>query len=249
MVRAQASPASKSSDLSNIETESRNPTGLVKVEQSDFESKKVDGVLHFHLKPYKERRSKWGETVSVGYSMFDPSLYEPNFIAYNFDEVYSNPSVPLVEFQFTFKRNLSFGSIGMEVGLGGFQAESTDATVDSSLLLVPVRLGFNYTMDTLFSQPYLAPYVSGGAYAIFYRETLAGNSFNGTTQAAPYVAAGVQFQLDWLDKEASRNAYDEAGIQSTFVFLEGRKFFQSLAPADPDFETPFQLGGGLRLEF
>jgi hypothetical protein len=78
------------------------------------------------LLPYRERRSRWSIMSSLGYSWYLPSNYEPTVGAFaEFSDLYSeNPKGPLLELQFTMKRNFSFASIGLDAGAGLFSVES-----------------------------------------------------------------------------------------------------------------------------
>lgn len=227
--------------------ESLNEEGWVEVEPSNLVPS--DLTSSFYLVPYRIRRTRWGVNFSVSYSTFEPTYYSPNFVEAGYSDVYSSPETPLLEFQMGVKYNFKLGSLVAEAGVGTFKEVSDSDIVESELSLMPIRLGLTYIMDTLFIEPYLAPYVTGGVYTISYTESLENTSNNGFTQAAPYFTAGIQFQLDWIDKIAAREAYLDSGIENTFLFVEGRKFFASAAPADPNFETDFHVNGGLRLEF
>jgi hypothetical protein len=221
--------------------------GMVKVEQSELVKEKPPSQ-RYTLKPYRERRTKWGSLVGITYSAFVPSSYAPNYISEDFSSIYGN--VPLMEGQLIVKRNTSVGSIGLEIIGGSYTNKSTSPELLNSVLsLTEVRLGFLFIADTLFSEPYAAPYVSGGAYTFLYKETLASVSYSGNTQVAPYLTLGIQAQLDWLDRRNAQAAYFSGGIESTFLFVEAKMYFASADRTDPQFQTPLQPAGGLRLEF
>ena len=104
-------------------------------------------------------------------------------------------------------------------------------------------------LDTLFSEPYAAPYASVGGYVMQFDESYAGNDFLGNTQVSPYATLGVMAELDWIDPDAARIGYETSRLQSTFLFAEIRKYFQSSKARDPDFESGITPGAGLRVEF
>lgn len=241
----QIPPSAISIDNDGRATLNNRP--LVEVEPTNLMPADVTGV--FYLVPYKIRRPRWGGTIGVSYSQFHPSGYEPKFIAEGFEVIYPTEELPLLELVISVKRNFVLGSIGAEIAGGMYDNESDSELVESSLALTPVRVGLVYAMDSITFEPYVVPYVAGGAYTIFYKESSSVTSFNGTTQAAPYVIAGLSFQLDWIDKASSRTAYQDYGIESTYIFVEGRKFFASSGAKDPDFETDFHLNGGMKIEF
>lgn len=207
----------------------------------------------YKLVPYSERRSDWGVKIGLEYLAYQPVDYRPAFLELDYADVYKAPSVPLIEFQLGVKRNFSLGSLAIEAGLAVFKTESKQEVEDlsaSTLTLYPVRLGFTYNMDNIFSdEPWIVPYVSGGAYTIYYRESQPGVSFNGNTQIAPYANVGIGINLDWFDRDNARIAYESSGIESTHFFVEARKYFQTSVDSDPDFETDGTWGAGLHVEF
>jgi hypothetical protein len=224
--------------------------GMVLVEPTNVLTTSTKGV--YLLKPYAERRPRWGTTFGIGYSTYEPVHYEPNFApTEHFGDVYLTPDVPTLEAQFTVKRNLSFGSLGMELAVGIYRNTSDidTAIVDSTLTMYPVRLGAVFALDVLASEPFIVPYVAGGLYTVEYREEQGSSSHNGNTQVAPYVNGGLAFSLDWLDRRAARLAYEDSGIQSTYIFAEARKQFPSGDASDPDFENDISFAGGVRVEF
>ncbi|MGE0764381.1 MAG: hypothetical protein AB7N80_13955 [Bdellovibrionales bacterium] len=219
----------------------------VEVEPTNMLPSDITGI--YYLVPYRNRRDNWGQTASVGYSSYVPVNYEPNFVAAFYEDVYTSAEMPLIEFQYSLKRNIPLGSMGIEAGVGFYQNQSDTDLIDSEVQLIPVRLGVNLYLDNLWFEPYFVPYAAGGVYTIFYDESIDGSSFGGNTQAAPYMAVGVQMQLNWVDREAARISYTDSGIENTFLYLEGRQFMASQAASDPDFSTSFNWGAGMRLEF
>jgi hypothetical protein len=148
------------------------------------------------------------------------------------------------------KRNGSFGSFGLEIGAGIYQNKSDNPTYgDSALRLIPIRLGAALFLDTLGPEPIVVPYIAGGAYTISFREELGGNSHNGNTQVAGYVHAGLAFQLDWIDRKAARVSFQDSGIQSTFIYLEGQNYMKSGNVQDGDFSSDINYAAGFRVEF
>ena len=224
------------------------PPGMVKVEQIDLVSPKPP-ERDFKLRPYAERRGDWGAIVGAAYSTYNPLNYMSAFLAQDFNTVYGTANQPLIELQVVVKRNFKIGSIGIELAGGYYQTNSATTLIDSSLSFTEGRVGAILILDTLFSQPYVAPYASVGAYLMNWSEQMGSNTFNGNTQLAPYFTLGVQATLDWIDKDGARLAYTEGGIQSTFVFLEVRSYMVSTNKTDEDFSANFAPTGGLRLEF
>ncbi len=204
----------------------------------------------FSLRPYRERRPRWGITTSLGYSSYEPLNYEPDFVAADFSEVYSNPTVPMIDILFSVKRNMTIGSLGVEFGAGYYEVSSFDKSYgDSSLNLIPARIGAVFAMDAISANPIFVPYIAGGVYTMVFNESLGGNSHTGNTQAAAYFHGGVAFSLEWLDRYSAIIAYRESGVQATYAFVEAQKYMPAGAAADGDFSNDISYSGGVKLEF
>lgn len=222
--------------------------GMVLVEPDNIVKTAVEG--EYRLKPYRERRGRWGMTFSAAYSTYEPLDYEPDQVTEDFADVYSTPEMPMIEIALGVKRNLDFGSLGGEVAVGVYMNESDDPTLGhSTLQLIPIKLGATLYLDTLASEPLFVPYIAGGVYTISYKESLGGTSNNGNTQVAFYANAGVEMQLDWIDRENARVAYESSGIQSSFLFAEVRTMTEGGAEGDPNLASSMSFAGGLRVEF
>jgi hypothetical protein len=225
--------------------EDHPPKGMVKVEQSDLV--KAPAPSHdFIMRPYRERRGKWGAIFGISYNSYQPSNFVSSLLNSNFGDVYGAPQTPLLEAQLIVKRNFSLGSIGVEAAFGYYDNNSS-ADVSSELQISQYRLGIILILDTLTETPYFAPYGSVGAYMVSANESTTDNS-NAITSIAPYVTLGVQCSLNWLDTLAARKAYQSGGIENTYLFAEVRMYFAG-SNADGDFSNNFSPGGGLRVEF
>jgi hypothetical protein len=217
----------------------------VEVETAPLLPSDLTGV--YYLIPYRNRRESWGSSVSLGYAQYVPANYESNFVAESYSDTFKK--APLIELVITVKRNISLGSLGVEVGGGLLQNEANGIKVTSSLRLIPVRVGAVLYMDNLYREPYLVPYGMGGVYTVFYKETLGGIEEGGYTKAAPYYGGGVAFQLNWLDGEAARISYMDSGIENTYLFFEMKKYIRAQSKIDPDFSTGFDWAAGVKTEF
>lgn len=234
-----------------LSTEEMTKNHLVEVEPNNVLPSDISATSA--LVPYKFRRPKWGQLYTLTYSQFHPVNYKSDFSLPQqgtFDDLYGSAQTPLLEFTFCYKRNFSLGSIGGELSYGMYENEAASSLIgDAVLSLQIVKAGVRYTMDNLFVEPMIAPYVVGGAYTVIASEEQPGNAYHATTQAAPYWSAGLLLNLGWLDKYAAVESYVESGIENTFAFVEMRQFLASGAEKDPDFSTEMDLNLGLSLEF
>src|SRR4051812_16924654 len=73
--------------------------GMVLVDPTNIIATQVGG--EYVLKPYRDRRRRWGGTVGVAYSTYEPVNYEPDFVARDFTDVYTNPEMPMIEISVT----------------------------------------------------------------------------------------------------------------------------------------------------
>lgn len=231
------------------EIEERAKKGLVLVEPSVVADVKTNE--EYKLVPYRERRAGWGSTFSLGYSSYEPIYYEPDFTPAQFTDVYSSPDLPMTELLVAVKKNLSIGSFGVEFGVGGYMNESDDTDLsDSSLLLIPLRVGAVFYLDAMTAEPIVVPYVAGGGYTVIYKEELTGGSSNnGNTQISMYAHGGIALSLNWIDRDGARQAFQESGIENTFAYFELQKYIESGAESDGDFSNDVSYAGGVRVEF
>ena len=218
---------------------------LVEVESKNILSNESSNTST--LVPYKVRRKNWGHLFTLSYVLLNPEAYESEFDTATFDEAYGK-SVGMIEGSYDFKYNFKIGSLAAQFGVGVLSA-SGDKGVDSNISLVQLRTGLKYTIDNLFYEPVVAPYVGGGIYSIRYKESFGSDSVNGVTGSALYFLFGAMLQLDWIDKPSALEAYLEGNIENTFLFLEARNYFASEVEKDPDFSTEFSIATGLSLEF
>lgn len=220
----------------------------VEVEKSVYYNKlqtKDCDCKYTYLMPYRERRSTLGTTVGIGYSTFSPDNYKPDFVVNEtLESYYGYAESSLIDLTIGIKWNMFLGALSFDFGAGYYMNEGKD---DSTLTLIPARAGITLSMDTIFSEPYVVPYATVGAYSVFFNEKLAAQKKEGNTPIGLYWAAGVQFQLNWLDENTAIVSYDETGLENTYVFAEARSFLESNEL--DDFSTDPQVGAGLRVEY
>lgn len=219
--------------------------GVLKKEVRDF------------LKPFRERRPTWTYNVNLGTSNYEPQNYFSDIVAGHtpsgdYQELYTNkPQVPMTGASVEFKRNFHSFSLGAGLAYDYFLARGTDTTLFASVPSVRASL----YLDDLFKEPYVVPYGSFGYSYFVYKE----NYDDGTTIEEIsgktdhfFASFGLLFQLDWLDSSAHANAYNEIGLENTFIFIEAKtllsKGVQHKAE-DPDFSSRTYFAAGLRFEF
>ncbi len=206
---------------------------------------------NYTLMDYKNRRQESGVTFTIAKTLFEPAFYQPKFSIDTFQTVYGEKEGTGVDVSFGQKNNLSIFSYTYEFGVNIYNVASLESATDvSDLKLISLLAGIKITLDTIFDEPYVVPFISAGGYLTRFEEVQNGNpTYSGNTQPAGYYAGGLLIQLDWVDRYMSRQAYEESGLENTFIFVEGRKFLASSNGVDPDLESEVHLSAGLQLEF
>lgn len=216
---------------------------LVEVEPSVYSVTRGDESA---LPPLGERRGNWGFTAAVGAGYYTPNNYD-NF--QSFQDSYGSNKTPMVDVQLQVKRNFRRFSLAADAGVGVYSNSYSKNGVNSSISLIPIRIGGSLILDALFGKPYIAPYGSIGGYAVSYKESQAAVNYGGNTQIAVYYAFGSLFLLDWVDQPSADHAFAETGLQATYVYVEARQYMKSNNASDPDFSTGLDPNFGVRLEF
>jgi hypothetical protein len=184
--------------------------------------------------------------VGAQASAYSPTDYIPDFRrTQTFDDVYGAGKNIMVELTLGLKFNFFLGSLTANATGGYFSAKNN--TTGATLTATPITGTVILALDRLFKEPYIVPYGYGGVYTVIYKESEGGLSVSGNSGMAPVVGGGLMFQLDWIDYDGNDYAYNEYGLENTYLYVEGRTFIKSSTGAD--FSTPLQLAGGLRLEF
>ncbi len=207
----------------------------------------VTSAGKMEMVPYRMRRKKWGQLWGVSYGTYVPEDYQDQ-TPISFSEFYPAPSLGLLSVEATFKRNYDYITLGLYTSVGYFKTESDVINFDSTLMIIPVKLGFVASLETLWQEPWVVPYVNGGIYSSFYQEETNGSTVDGTTLVSFYLTGGLMFQVDWLDDLTAREGYQASGIENTFIFIEGNYLSDSVEEKDPAMNGIY-ASAGLKVEF
>jgi hypothetical protein len=232
-------------------TEFRNANGEVIFIERDIEVAEKDQrrTSEFEVStiaPYRARRAGTGTLISVGYSMYTPFNYKPSFVInQSYNSYYGSGAPGAPEASYVYKKNFSLGSFGLGLKAGMLTA----TTKNASLTVVPIRFGASYYMDNLFAEPRIVPYLGGGAYTGFYKESLKGQSVSGNSSVSYYYAVGLEVQLNWFDDYGSKYSYEDFGMENAFLYVEAEGLGGDSSGNSPDLSNPFYVNAGLRMEF
>ncbi|MCC6276696.1 MAG: hypothetical protein IT289_02130 [Oligoflexia bacterium] len=215
-------------------------------ESEEVELNRICNCVYSSAVPYKKRRGTWGAVVGAQASAFKPVNYVPDFRRTQvYDTYYTSGGGIMPEATLGLKFNFFLGSLVAGATYGSLSA--TNETDRSTITVSPATATVSLYLDNFFNEPYVVPYGFGGMYTVFYKESVGGLSVSGNSPFAPVVGGGLMFQMDWIDNDGNDYAYNEYGLENTYLYVEARMFLDP--GSGPDFSTPLQLGGGMKLEF
>lgn len=152
--------------------------------------------------PYKERRGTWGTLFSVNYEKLYPRSYISLAQVKIGNQDILGLEVPMAGAEFGVKYNFSLGSVAALVGYASGSTSEPETGVES-VTVSATKLDFNFSLDNIFSEPYIVPYIQGGVHIFDWKD----ESVSGTTgyedsfQTTPtyHLKAGLMFQLNWIE--------------------------------------------------
>ena len=213
--------------------------------------------------PYKQRQGDWGFLFSIGAEQtFFPNLLTQVGLDigddYTFEEMFGKSGISMLNIELGPKYNTPMGSFAVLAGYATLNKEDnrvTNVSLDrtkSEISFTRYAITMLYYLDTLFTEPYLVPYVGGGLWQANYREatmSIEKETKSITTEPGTQYRFGALLGLDWLEENASRVARKRNGTQGTFLNIYASSTQMAESNADPDFTTDMDLGASLIIEF
>ncbi|MBC7370263.1 MAG: hypothetical protein H7326_01785 [Bdellovibrionaceae bacterium] len=200
--------------------------------------------------PYKYRRNRHGFMVDLGYENLQfinyYSIIDGNT---QFYDMFGDIEIPMYNVQASYKYNFGIGSLAANLGLGYATYSSNDSGVARTLSLTKYSLSVSYIMDMLFDEPYVAPYATFGINQFTIEEEAGAKKESTGIEAAYFYSFGALIQLNWLDPGVSRQALKDNGLQNTYLDIHVSVLEPSLTSGEPNTETEYSIGAGLRMEF
>lgn len=201
--------------------------------------------------PYRERRPSWALAMSVGQEVITPDSFVSIQDNSSYETLYGSGAIHMVQATLGFKYNIPMGAVSAE-GIFATGNVADDRTGSSrSLSLTKKGVQATWTLDAIFKEPLVAPYVSGQIFELDYNDKGAstGNSA-GTTAPTSSIVLGLLLQLNSLDPtDTAMVAHHDFGLNNTYLDLFVSQYNSSTSSSDPEFQTAVNWGAGLRLEF
>lgn len=215
----------------------------------------ADNLVEMHVPidlslPYRERRGSGGILFGLNYEIIRPTDYASFVDLDPYSDMFGSSQMPVYQVQMGYKYNISAGALALNLGYGSGYVEGMDSNSQKRTLnITKSSVMVSYIMDTLFPEPYVAPYVAAGVARFDLQEGVAGvTSKHGNSPIGIYTV-GLMFQLNWLDPTMTADNLIAVGLQNTYLDLFLSKYDGSTNDNDPEMQTGFNLGAGLRLEF
>jgi hypothetical protein len=201
--------------------------------------------------PYKERQKDWGWIFSVGAE----TTNFPSLISQLDDTPFNSlfgKAIKTAAVEFGPKYNTPAGAFAILLGYGNADVTDSRIGTESKLKITRYSGVLTYYLDMLFSEPYLVPYVGGGFWQADYRETSEEDPGIGgkySTDIGTLWRVGALLNIDWIEKDRTREARKTTGIQGTFINVYASSTLMAESNPDPNLETNMDIGAALVLEF
>ncbi len=220
-------------------------------DEVDSDNGENSGLVEVHydaeiLAPYRDRRSNWSGVFAASLEQVLPDRFISTLDGSTYGDLFGETPVSLIQMEAGTKYNFALGSIGAGVIYGvGSVNKSTD-----SLTLTKTALSFTYTMDSLFSDPYVAPYANFQVLQWGIVDEGATLSHSESTSMSTGYSLGILILMDWMDPDTALKAINSSGLENSYLDLFMTQYNTSSGGNDEaDLQTSFNYGAGLRLEF
>ncbi len=209
--------------------------------------------LHYPIEinaSYREHRETSGIMFSLGYEniLLDRYVSIVDFTT-AYQDMFGKTEFPVYEMNISYKDNISIGALTANLGFGYGSISDGSTGVARSLALTKYTVSGSYIMDTLFEEPYVAPYVSAGIMRLSLEEKAASKTEKGNIDGLYFYQVGLLFQLNWLDSSITNKNVTDYGLENTYLDVFLSKYEPSSDVNDPNTSTDYSVGAGLRLEF
>lgn len=207
--------------------------------------------------PYKQRQKPWGYIFSFGAELVTyPGLLsqftEADGSIATFEDLFGANSQTMPSFEMGPKYNTSIGSFAFLLGYSRLDISSSRIGSEAQLRISRYSATLMYYLDTIWEEPYLVPYIGGGAWQADYEEENEdepGITAKYTTDVGFQWRIGGLISLDWIEPATALRGRKTLGLQSTFLNLYATSSYMSESDPDPDLENELDLGASLILEF
>lgn len=205
--------------------------------------------------PYRDRKEN--RSIIFGFSNEKPVFknFRSRIDDLTYDEIYKSNSVDFFQGELGLKYNFGVGGLGASLMYGYGEVDRSNNGFNSTLTVAKKGAKLTYTMDTLFKEPYVAPYATVQLLNWDWTEKLvdtttdARETKSGSTQWTTGFQGGFLIQLNWMDPDSALTAQNSSGMNNAFLDIFVSQYAATTGSEDPNFLTDMTYGGGLKLEF
>lgn len=218
-----------------------------------------DGVIEIIYAPdyqavFDERKSDISFSAGLNVDMIIPDKFRSRLDSGTYDQVFDSDPLPLIQVEMGPKLNTRLGGFSLNGLFGYGEVSGRDLSgLNRKLIMQKMGASLSYTLDTLFDEPYLAPYASVSLSTLKWEESRSNSgkteTNSGETDVALGISAGLLIQLNWIDPQAAIVAQNTSGLENTYLDLYLSQHNTSNSVSDANFETDVNFGAGLKLEF
>ncbi|RYZ89189.1 MAG: hypothetical protein EOP06_09700 [Proteobacteria bacterium] len=199
---------------------------------------------------YKERRGTHGFMFGLNYENVQfkdyVSIVDFNTTYYG---MFGDSEFPIYNLLMSYKLNFVLGALTANAGIGYGTHSSEDSGTLHKLTVTKYNVSASYIVDNLFKEPYGAPYVSFGINQFNLDEKSGEVAISTGIEAAYFYSVGMLIQLNWLDQSVARDSLRDYGLENTYLDVYVSQFQSSQDGIDPNTQTEYNIGAGLKLEF
>lgn len=212
---------------------------------------------------YKERRTSHGALFSINMEKFYPIDYRSLFDDSHIEEIIGEDRFDLIGGEIGYKYNISVLSAAILASYSTGKKVGTFSGTERSISVSKQGVSANIALDGVFAEPWIVPYVQGGAHQFSVSEENPTETKSATTGISMNYRYGLLFQLDWIengiDKSAEADRLRSSGLENTYIDIYFAEYLASADAIDPS--LPFgtlgdpnmlsggEMGIGLKLEF
>lgn len=197
------------------------------------------------LDPYKVRRGDSGAIFNIDYVSITPKDYPSTIGNVGYEEQYGSSAMTGIEASLMWKRNWQPLSFAM----GPFYQSISANKSTNDISMDTYGIAARFILDGMSDEPRWCPFVNLSLWQANINESSASDSFSGSIDVGYSWKAGLQIQIDQLDKSTAVAAYTDSGLQATFLSLSIGANGGGFSEDDPAIETQPEFGAGLTLEF
>lgn len=215
----------------------------------------VEVVTSHQYTNYKERRKRHG--FSLGLS--SENVYMPDYVSiYDgklYEELWGQEDISMPQLSMSYKFNFILGSINLGASYAQGSILDDRSSDQRTIQLEKKAVNFQVLFDNLMSEPYFVPYAGVSVYDFKIKEhikiaaTGIEESQDFETEYGNAYTVGFLIQLNWLEKESAKHAYFENGLENTYLDIYWTQYENPNQDPDPNTQSDFNWGAGLRIEF